>query len=262
MTVYNGEKYIRDAVDSILGQTLSDFELIIIDDDSRDRTVEVLKDYSLRDSRVKIIVNDTNIGFTQSLNRGIWQARGRYIARMDGDDIVHPERFARQVNFLEQNESVFIVGTYCYWINDDKQVIGQLIPLTDYRDMKKNLLGKCIAVHSSIIVRRELFDRIGLYDPRPIVEDELDLYARALKKDLKIANIPEFLMWRRAGGKTLSVSGRVWTFRVRAKYLPSFFSLQNLFYTLAYGLMCISPSSVRWAVFRWRNQHILRKGKS
>jgi len=259
MATYNAEKYIRDAVESILGQTFSDFELTIVVDDSGDKTVEILKDYCRRDSRVKIIVNDKKLGFTQSLNEGIRQAKGRYIARMDSDDIAHSARFARQVDFLEQNQSVFIVGTYCYWINDNKEIIGQLLPLMNYKDMRENLLGKCVAVHSSIMVRRELFNKIGLYDPRTIVEDDLDLYARALKNSLEIANIPEYLMSRRWGGKTTSVSGELWVFRVRVKYLWSFPSLQNLFYTLVYGLCVLIPGPMRSAVHRWRNRGIFEK---
>lgn len=256
MTEYNGEECISDAVESILGQTFSDFEFIIVDDDSKDRTVEIVNNYAQKDSRIKVIVNEKNMGFTQSLNKGIEQSRSKYIARMDADDIAHPDRLARQVEFMQQNESVSIVGTYCYWINDDKKIIGELIPLLSDKDMRKKLLGKCVAVHSSIMVRRTLFDEIGLYDPHPIVEDELDLYARALKNGLKIANIPEFLMWRRTGGITIAKAGSLWPFKIRAKYLPSFFSLNNVFYTMVYGLMCVLPESLRRSIFRLTNRRL------
>ena len=259
ITAYNGEEYIGDAIESILGQTFADFELIIVDDDSKDRTVEIANSYAQKDSRLKVIINKKNIGFTQSLNKGIEQSRGEYIARIDADDIAHPERLARQVEFMEQNESVSVVGTYCHWIDHDKKVIGELIPLMNEKDMRKKILGKCVAVHSSIMVRQALFDKIGLYDPRPVVEDELDLYARALKNGLKIANIPEFLMWRRTGGITIAKTGSLWPLRIRAKYLPSFFSLNNVFYTMVYGLLCILPESLRQAIYQWRNRDIFKK---
>ena len=262
MTQYNGEKYIGDAIDSILGQTFTDFEFIIVDDDSKDRTVEIVNNYAQKDSRIKVIINKKNIGFTQSLNKGIEQSRSKYIARLDADDIAHPERLAKQVEFMEQNELVSIVGTYCYWIDQNKKVIGELVPLMNDKDMRKKIMGKCVAVHSSIMVRRALFDEVGLYDPRPVVEDDLDLYVRTLKKGLKIANIPEFLMWRRTGGRTIAKSGSLWPLRIRAKYLPSFFSLNNIFYTIVYGLMCVLPISMRWAVYRWSNREIVKKVNS
>ena len=106
MSVYNGEKYLVQAIDSILNQTYQNFEFIIIDDCSTDNSSHILQEYAKKDSRIKIIKKEKNIGikgFIENLNLGISIAKGKYIARMDADDISLPERFQKQVNFLEKN---------------------------------------------------------------------------------------------------------------------------------------------------------------
>jgi glycosyltransferase involved in cell wall biosynthesis len=109
MSVYNGEKYLREAIDSILNQTFMDFEFLIINDGSTDSTVEILQSYD--DPRIKIINNVENIGLTKSLNKGLRIARGTYIARMDCDDISLPERLEKQINYLNAHPEVGVLGT-------------------------------------------------------------------------------------------------------------------------------------------------------
>ena len=94
MPVFNGEKYLREAIDSILNQTLTDFEFLIIDDGSRDNCVQIISSYS--DPRIKFVRNDTNLGISKTLNRGIEMASAEYIARMDADDISYPTRLQKQ----------------------------------------------------------------------------------------------------------------------------------------------------------------------
>ena len=101
MSVYNGEKYLREAVESILNQTFRDFEFIIIDDGSTDSTNEIIRSYS--DCRIRLLENEENIGLTKSLNKGIDQCRGEYIARMDGDDVSLQQRFSKQLEYLINN---------------------------------------------------------------------------------------------------------------------------------------------------------------
>ena len=106
MSVYNGEEYVAEAVESILNQTFSDFELIVIDDCSTDTTGEILKRLAERDERVKVHPNEVNLRLPSSLNKAISLARGRYIARMDADDIALPERLERQYAFMEAHPNV------------------------------------------------------------------------------------------------------------------------------------------------------------
>ena len=104
MPVFNGEVFLKIAIDSILNQTFSNFELLIIDDFSTDDTLAILKSYN--DKRIKVIENEKNIGVTKSLNRGLKIARGKYIARMDADDVIHPDRLLAQSAFLSGHTAV------------------------------------------------------------------------------------------------------------------------------------------------------------
>ena len=108
MAVYNGEKYLREAIDSILNQTFKDFEFIIVNDGSTDRTREILE--SFIDPRI-VLIHQEHMGLTKSLNRGIALAKGKYIARQDADDISMAERLEKQFNFLESHENVALLGT-------------------------------------------------------------------------------------------------------------------------------------------------------
>lgn len=157
MPVFNCELYIKDAVDSILNQTYNNFEFLIIDDASTDETVSIIKAYT--DSRIKLIEKPINTGLTNSLNQGLKLAKGKYIARMDGDDISLPERFEKQITFLEKNPEVVLCGS---WFN----VIGsELVIKTpeNYEDIKLALLkGNCIA-HPSVMMRNKFLINFLLF---------------------------------------------------------------------------------------------------
>ena len=111
MSVYNGERYLRPAVESILNQSYPDFEFIVIDDGSADNSRNILAEYAVQDSRLRIIPNETNLGLTRSLNKAIGLAHGRYLGRQDADDISLPQRLERQVAFLNAHPEVGLVGT-------------------------------------------------------------------------------------------------------------------------------------------------------
>ena len=112
MAVYNGERHLREAIDSILNQTFADFEFVIIDDASTDRSGRILQEYAGKDKRIVIIGNETNMGLSKSLNKGIRLTKGEYIARMDADDISFPDRFEKQVKFLDDHNDIGILGTH------------------------------------------------------------------------------------------------------------------------------------------------------
>ena len=109
MPVYNGEKYLRESIDSILNQTYTDYEFIIVNDGSNDKTEEIILSYN--DNRIRYIKNEKNLQIVKSLNRGIELAKGRYIARMDADDISLPRRFEKQITFMENNLEIGVCGT-------------------------------------------------------------------------------------------------------------------------------------------------------
>ena len=108
MSVYNDEQYLKESLDSIFAQTIQDFELIIVDDCSTDRTVEIIENY--HDDRIRLICNSENRGLTRNLNTALEYVQGTYIARMDGDDKSRPERFEKQIAYLEQHPELMLIS--------------------------------------------------------------------------------------------------------------------------------------------------------
>ncbi|ODS37371.1 hypothetical protein BEH94_07800 [Candidatus Altiarchaeales archaeon WOR_SM1_SCG] len=194
MSVYNGEKYLREAIDSILNQTFKDFEFLIVNDGSTDKTAEILKSYD--DHRVKIINNKKNIGLTKSLNKGLKVARGKYIARMDADDISMHERLEREIYFLETHQDYAVVGTFLKILDEDSEVIRHLerpIKDADIREFLNN--DNCIP-HGSVMVRKACLLDVGFYDESIARSQDYELWLR-LSEKYRLANIPEYLYaWR------------------------------------------------------------------
>ena len=194
MSVYNGEKHLREAIDSILNQTFTDFELLIINDASTDRTVEILQNY--HDPRIKIINNEKNMGLTKSLNKGISLAKGNYIARQDADDISLQDRFKKQLLFLEENPDIGLVGSSFNIINTLGDVTGYLRHRTEDRDIRNHLLEANQFCHGSVMFRRETIKAVGAYREYFRYAQDYDMWLRISEK-FKLGNIQEILyLWR------------------------------------------------------------------
>lgn len=194
--VYNGERYLSEAIESILAQICRDFEFLIVDDGSTDKSVKILADAARRDVRIRIITNPGNIGLTRSLNKAFAEARGTLIARMDADDVALPERFERQVAFLQKNPEVGVVGTSYRFINERGETIGEKSILTDNESIQRALIRFNPFLHSSVMIRKGLLDRIGGYDERYKKAQDYDLWMR-LAPLCKFANLPDALMEKR-----------------------------------------------------------------
>ncbi|MCE5336503.1 MAG: glycosyltransferase [Desulfobacteraceae bacterium] len=150
--VYNCEKYVRESIDSTLQQTFPDFELILIDDGSTDGTLEILERY--RDERITLI-HQSNMGLAKSLNKGLWTARGKYIVRLDADDISMPHRFERQYRFMEDHPECVISGASAMMIDaDGKYLYTETMP-TSWSDTRRYLPYESPFFHSAVIFRRE-----------------------------------------------------------------------------------------------------------
>ena len=202
MSVYNGEKYLREAIDSILNQTFENFEFLIINDGSTDGTADTLQSYN--DPRIKIINNEKNIGLTKSLNRGLKIARGEYIARQDADDVSMPERLEKEVNFLNQNRNIGLVGTYSLRINEKGNVLHVARPLNDDRELKEKLLIGNQFGHGSVMFRRECIEKVGSYREEFKSSQDYDLWLR-IADFFDVANIPELLYKWRLNVNSISV---------------------------------------------------------
>jgi len=191
LPVYNGALYLREAIESILNQTYTNFEFIIINDGSKDNSEEIIKSYN--DNRI-IYISQKNIGLAATLNIGIKISKGKYIARMDQDDISLPERFEKQIDFLEKNKDYDILGTWAKIFPDKTNKRFHKHP-TDNIKLKYFLLFNNPFVHSSVMIRKSVFEKIGLYseDKNRQPPEDYELWSRIARVS-KIANIPEVLL--------------------------------------------------------------------
>lgn len=190
MPVYNGEQYLKDAIESILTQTFTDFEFLIIDDGSLDRSVEIISSYD--DPRINLIHNGKNLGLINTLNKGLKLSRGQYVARMDCDDISLPDRLNRQVAFMDSNPHVGISGT---WIRHfgGKSRKSFFLP-TDHERIKCGLLFHTMLAHPSLMLRKKSLVQNNLYyDPAYKNAEDYELLVRAMKY-LTLRNIGEILL--------------------------------------------------------------------
>lgn len=198
MTVFNAEAYIKKALDSILNQTYTDFEIIVVDDASTDETPKILSEY-----KIKNIRNQENFGAYKSANIGISQACGEYIARLDADDISLPDRFAKQVDFLNSNQDHILVGSGAYLINEHDANIGILAYQSSFGEILPYIFFVNRFVHSSIMFRKSFFDNYGGYKELLKAQD-YEYYLRMLEKGFKLANIPVPLVKYRIHSQSIS----------------------------------------------------------
>jgi glycosyltransferase involved in cell wall biosynthesis len=189
MPVYNGEKYVAEAVESILNQTFTDFEFIIFNDGSTDRSLEILQRYAQQDNRIRLISRE-NRGLVKTLNEGLSQAKASLIARMDQDDVAFPDRFDLQVRFMKQHPEVACVGGYSEIIDDAGRVLTLLkAPENDEQIQILALKGHGSITHPAAMYRKALVDELGGYREEFEAAEDLDLWLR-LGEIGSLANIP------------------------------------------------------------------------
>lgn len=186
--------WLEQAVDSILQQTFNSLELIVVVDNPQHMSaIKLLESKQQQDERLQILVNTANIGLPMSLNQGFAIARGIYFARMDADDIAHPERLVKQVHELETNADIHLLGTAITNIDSEGNVLGDNSFLTSPIAIQKAIAYRSVACHPTWLMRKEVFQRIGGYRYFPSSEDYDFLY-RVLDAGFRISNIPEPLL--------------------------------------------------------------------
>lgn len=189
MPVYNCEGFVREAVDSILQQSFSDFEFFIIDDASKDSTASIIQSYN--DPRIQFIRKPVNTGYTDSLNMGLKLATGTYIARMDGDDIASPDRFELQVAALKADPGIVVCGTGIEIIGTGEQV---MMPVNN-EEIKVRLLTLSCLAHPTVMFKRSFVLDNGLsYNKSREPAEDYDLWVRILKKGGMLTNIAQPLL--------------------------------------------------------------------
>lgn len=181
MSVYNSEAYLAEAIESILNQSIKDFEFIIINDGSTDKCTDILINYARKDYRI-ILIEQDNIGLTKSLNKALYLAKGKYIARQDSDDVSHSDRLKEQVDYLENNSEYVMIGSSGILIDELGKRIKDIEILTGYYEINENLVTNNQFIHGSIVVRRDTLAEIGGYRNKFKYAQDYDLWLRMSEK--------------------------------------------------------------------------------
>ncbi|NQV89889.1 glycosyltransferase [Candidatus Uhrbacteria bacterium] len=259
MSVYNGERFLRDAVLSVLAQNEQDLELLLVDDASSDSTSLIIKELAQEDSRIRILTNSTNLGLTKSLNIALAHAQGKYIARLDADDIALPNRFTKQLEFLNTHSDIDVLGTAYIWIDESGSVIDHPSTITDSDELHRTLPRFNPFLHSSIMMRKRVLDHVGGYDETYKKAQDYDLWLR-LSSSHRFANLPEVLTQKRLTKDMISYASERSQLRhaVRARRA----ALKRGDYPMWYFIYIFKPliaSILPLSVVRWVRIHLFKQ---
>lgn len=192
MAVYNASQFLKEAIDSILSQSYKNYELIIVNDCCIDNSVQIIQSYN--DSRIRLIHNEANIGLAASLNKGIALSKGKYIIRMDDDDLCHPGRFEKQIKYMENHPDVGICGSWVKVFGDENYIWKTA---RDHDQIRSKLFFNTALAHPSIIIRKSIIESFHLnYDTNFRRAQDFDLFNRAAIIT-KLHNIQEILLFYR-----------------------------------------------------------------
>jgi len=249
MPAYNAQKHIRQAVESILRQTFTKFEFIIINDASTDKTLQIIRSLSKKDIRIKIVNNDMRLDIAGSLNRGIRLARSNIIARMDADDIAVPHRLERQYARITKSEKIAVVGADILIIDASGNHIGIRKYPRSSRELKKCLFRYSPFAHPVVMLRKNLFEKVGKYNPKYSPTEDLDLWFR-LGRKYEFISVPEQLLKYRVYKKSSSHSAlknlELLVFQIRLQAIKKYGyrpGLYDIFYNLIQFLTIWCTSS-------------------
>lgn len=263
MPAYNAERYIAEAIESILKQTFKNFEFIIIDDFSADNSWKIIQEYAKKDKRIIPLRNKKNLKLSKALNKGIAIAKGKYIARMDADDISVEDRLQKQFDYMEKNSDVGVVGGTMEIRSVNNKIIGKRrYNLTDDQ-IRKKIYRYSPFCHPLVMIRKSVLNQIGGYDEKWNPAEDYELYFR-IGKCSKFANLDDVLLKYRMIPKSMTMSSTnkmdLKTIEIRKKYSnkdPYKMSLFDRFYTfLQHVAIYVVPAKCKPWLF-----HLLRDSK-
>ena len=203
MSVYNGEEYLHEAIDSVLSQSFTHFELIVINDCSTDSTSEILMRYAVLDSRVKVHTNEVNLRLPSSLNKALSLAQGKYIARMDADDICLPDRLEKQYAFMEAHPDIALSSCRFMTLKNGVISSGGCGGRCDHESIKALLLVTNPILHPGIIAKADTIRSLG-YDKNFTCTEDMELWSRFVMTHNKLEILPEYLMIYRLHDKQIT----------------------------------------------------------
>lgn len=202
MSVYNGQKHLKESIKSILEQTYADYEFIIINDGSSDNSKQIIDGFARLDKRI-VVAHQPNLGLTKSLNIGVGIAKGKFIARQDADDFSLADRLEMQVSHIKRYPETVLCGTWFEEVNEGCGVRIRRYPVSD-GDIRKNIQYTNLFCHPSVMFSRDAFEQAGKYDEMFTTGQDFELWVR-LAKHGQVANLPIVLVRKRIGfGKSIS----------------------------------------------------------
>lgn len=253
MPVYNGERYLAEAIDSILEQTFTDFELLIVDDCSQDGSAEIIRKHEKLDARIRCLQLTENVGSAAARNAGIDQARGDIIATLDCDDVCLPQRLEKQVAFMRDHPDIGLLGTWANSVDSDlNHIYDAHVPPRHAQIVLNYFIGWSF-MHSTTMIRAEFLHAVGGYDPKFRHLDDKDLYARLLENtDIRLANLQETLLLYRIHplGKSRNLTAE----RRAFLRLPQLRSLEMLLQERPDEIMDRFDCLSRWQKLSWKDR--------
>jgi glycosyltransferase involved in cell wall biosynthesis len=254
----NNAEFLKDYFDSILNSSVQPLEIILVEDGSTDNSLQVINKYRYIDF-LKVIVNQENIGFSKSLNKGINLAKGKYVMRLDPDDFISCERIEKQYNFLENNRAIDLVGSNVNYFNHQlkRVVFTSCFPQTSEEIREQYKKGFHGVIHSTIMARRTIFSNYS-YSQSEIPAEEYDLFSRMVSGEIKMANLSSpltnyrlhenntsHLLFKRALIKTHKLREKI--FNKKTNNFSLYIKTRHLFY---YRMALMSKSdSMRYLYF-------------
>ncbi|MDE2636615.1 MAG: glycosyltransferase family 2 protein [Chloroflexota bacterium] len=193
MPVFSGERFLAEAIESILAQTFTDFEFIIVDDGSKDRSAEIADAYAEHDNRIRVVKLERNRGEAEARNHGIAFARGEFIAAMDCDDVSLPQRLQRQLDVLARNPEIGVLGTGAQAVNEELRPLFNFDLPQQHALIVFNLFVGSFFIHPSAMMRRDVLSDVGGYEPSRLTAPDTELWSRLMWRT-RFANLPERLL--------------------------------------------------------------------
>lgn len=203
MSVYNGETYLKEAIESVIKQTFKNWELICINDCSTDSTSEILAEFASSDERIKVHTNEVNLKLPTSLNKAISLSSGKYIARMDADDICLPDRFEKQFKFMEENKDIALSSCRFMTVKNGVYMSGGAGGRGDNDAIRAMLFVTNPILHPGVIAKAEVMKKFN-YDTTLTCTEDLELWTRLAMENQKMAILPECLLIYRLHDKQIT----------------------------------------------------------
>ena len=256
LSVYNAENYVGIAIESILKQSFTDFELIAVDDCSTDKSWDIVQQYMKLDSRVIAKRNEVNLGGCKTLNVGLKLAKGKYIARLDNDDWSYPNRLEKQFDFLEAHPDVGIVGGVMEIMNQHGEVTGKRKYNISDQEIRNKIFRYSPFSHPLVMIRKSILDKVGSYDPTYAPADDYELYFR-IGNESQFANLPDVIMRYRVIPSSITFMQtkkmELATINVRNQYSKNpnynFTLVDKIYNAFQYLFIYIVPSRIKIYLF-------------